>query len=137
MGTAHLLWGKNRLPQLEDLSRELTENLFFHLGKRMFPIRTLNLSWLTFLANTMCKNFSSLKIKQTLWNLIRFRRDLFLVSLFSHTHTSPLKVTGYLFHIPKIPSSSGKQNKKTCAIPEDSLSVVLNLAGGGYRNNFC
>lgn len=97
MGTAHLLWGKNRLPQLEDLSRELTENLFFHLGKRMFPIRTLNLSWLTFLANTMCKNFSSLKIKQTLWNLIRFRRDLFLVSLFSHTHTSPLKVTGYLF----------------------------------------
>lgn len=56
MGASHVLWGKNRLPQLEDLSRELTENLFSHLGKRMFPIRTVNLSWLTFL-QTQCVKF--------------------------------------------------------------------------------
>lgn len=28
MGTDHVLWGKNWLPQLEDLSRELTEFIF-------------------------------------------------------------------------------------------------------------
>lgn len=117
MGTAHVLWGKNELPQLEDLSRELTENLFFHLGKRMFPIRTLNLSWLTFLANTMCKFFSSLKIKQTLWNLIRLIRDLFLVPLFF----SPPTTRDNRLSAPHTKSITflRKKNQACCTLPKD------------------
>ena len=67
------------------------------------------------LANAMCKIFSSLKIKQILWNLIRLKRDLCLVFLFPHPLV--LVITGYQHHILL----------KKSVLPKNLLSVIPNL----------
>lgn len=124
MGAAHALWRKNGLPQLEDLSRELTENLFFSFREENASYKNTESFMADFLANTMCKIFSSLKIKQTLWNLIRLKRDLCLVSPFSH---SLVLITGYQLHILKKNHLLQKKTETCWVLPKDSISVVPNL----------